>query len=137
MTRTFSELSTLATFEERFAYLSLEGVVGEATFGFDRYINQRFYTSAQWRSVRNEVIARDLGCDLAVEGFEIHHRPTIHHMNPMNARQINDGYEGILNPEYLITTTLHTHNAIHFGDASLLRLPLAPRRAGDTVPWRR
>lgn len=128
----------LSTFEERFDYLSLAGEVGKATFGFDRYINQRFYTSRQWRDVRNIVLARDLGCDLGVEGYEITHRPIIHHMNPMTAHQLVHGDGAVLEPEFLITTTHQTHNAIHYGDATQLRRPtLTVRRPGDTVPWRR
>lgn len=137
VTRSATELYRLPTFEARFAYLSLEGVVGEATFGFDRYMNQRFYTSRQWRSVRQEVIARDLGCDLGIEGYEIYARPTIHHMNPMTVHDLVHGNEDVLDPEFLITVSHQTHNAIHYGDASLIRRPLTPRRAGDTVPWRK
>lgn len=137
MTRTATELYALRTFEERFDYLSLEGVVGESTFGFDRYMNQRFYTSREWRDVRRDVIARDLGCDLGIEGREIHVRPIIHHMNPMTARDLAHRNDDILDIEFLITVSHRTHNAIHYGDASLLSRELTPRRAGDTVPWRR
>jgi hypothetical protein len=125
----------LETFAERFHYLTLRGRVGDSTFGFDRYMNQKFYTSAQWRNVRYKVISRDLGRDLAVEGYEIHERPTIHHMNPMTVSNLVDGDEEVLDPEYLITTTHQTHNAIHFGDQKLLRQPLVERRAGDTKLW--
>lgn len=137
VTRTATELYRLPTFRERFQYLSLEGVVGESTFGFDRYINQRFYTSKQWKDVRRIVIARDLGRDLGVEGYDIYDRPIIHHMNPMTAHQLVHGDGAVLEPEFLITTTLQTHNAIHFGDETRLRRDLTPRRPGDTVPWRR
>lgn len=137
MTRTATELYRLDTFEERFAYLSLDGVVGEATFGFDRYMNQRFYTSREWRTVRRDVLARDLGCDLGIEGREIHRGPIIHHMNPMTSRDLATRNSDIFNIEFLITVTHRTHNAIHYGDASLLSRDLTPRRAGDTVPWRR
>lgn len=135
--RTYTQLIQFRTFEERFRYLKLGGSVGESTFGFERYINQRFYTSRQWRQAREEVIARDYGLDLSAEGYEIHDRIVVHHMNPMRADAIEHGDEDILNPEFLITTTHNTHNAIHYGDESLL--PLAPieRRPGDTVPWRR
>ena len=135
MLRTHSELITIPTFEERFEYLVLHGVVGGATFGFDRWMNQRFYRSSEWRQKRNHVIARDLGCDLAVEGFEIHDRIIIHHMNPMRAHDIVHDNEDILDVEFLITTTHRTHNAIHYGDASLLPREPVTRRAGDTKLW--
>lgn len=134
-TRTYSELRRLGSFEDRFEYLSLRGVVGNATFGFDRYINQRFYTSRQWRQVRDVVIARDLGCDLGVEGYEIFDKIIIHHMNPMTVEDIDSGSDEILDPEFLISTTHNTHNAIHYGDASLLPQPFVERRPGDTRPW--
>lgn len=135
MTRTYSELVRLDTFEERYHYLALKGRVGESTFGFDRHINQRFYTSRQWRQLRHEVIARDLGCDLGIEGYEIFSGLYIHHMNPMSVRDIVHGDERILDPEFLITTTHKTHNAIHYGDERLLARPLAERRPGDTTLW--
>lgn len=134
-TRSFSELRRLTTFKERYHYLELRGQVGEATFGFDRWMNQAFYRSAEWRSVRNHVIARDNGCDLAVEGYEIHDKVIIHHMNPMTVDQIEHGDERILDPEFLISTTHQTHNAIHYGDERLLRRPLIQRRPGDTKLW--
>lgn len=135
MIRTYTELTQLESFEERFAYLSLKGVVGETTFGFERHLNQKFYTSREWRLVRDEVITRDLGRDLAVPGFEISDRIIIHHMNPMSPGDIVHGDNSILNPKYLIATTHTTHNAIHYGDASLLRLPFVERRSGDTNLW--
>lgn len=135
MKRTFTELSRLPTFEDRFDYLKLRGDVGESTFGFDRYLNQAFYRSIQWRQVRNHVIARDEGCDMAAEGYEIHDKIIIHHMNPMTVAQVDEGSPDILDPEYLISVTLRTHNAIHFGDASMLPKPLVPRRPGDTKLW--
>ena len=135
-TRSYSELSRLGTFEERFRYLSLHGSVGTATFGFDRWINQAFYTSRDWREARHFVIARDLGCDLGIEGFEIHERVLIHHMNPITSEDIVHGDEDrLINPEYLITTTHNTHNAIHYGDERLLRKPYSPRQPGDTKLW--
>lgn len=133
--RTYSELRRLSTFEDRFEYLSLRGVVGNSTFGFDRYINQRFYTSRQWRQVRDVVITRDLGCDLGVDGYEIFDKIIIHHMNPMSVEDIEGGSADILDPEFLITTCHNTHNAIHYGDANLLPKPLVERRPGDTRPW--
>lgn len=135
MIRTTTELYRLPTFEERFAYLSLGGRVGESTFGFDRWINQTFYRSREWKQIRERVIARDLGCDLGVEGYEIHDRVIIHHMNPMAAEDIVHGDEDIVDPEFLVTTSHQTHNAIHYGDARLLRRPLTPRRSGDTRLW--
>ena len=133
--RTYSELRRLDTFEERFRYLSLQGEVGTATFGFDRWINQQFYRSKQWKDARRDAIARDRGCDLGVEGYEIHHSILVHHMNPMAVEDVFEGNLSILDPEFLITTTHHTHNAIHYGDERLLPRPLADRRPGDTKLW--
>ena len=133
--RCYRELRRLETFEERFRYLSLRGQVGATTFGHDRWINQQFYTSTQWRNLRNHVISRDLGCDLGVDGYEIHSRLIIHHMNPMTADDIFHGDESILDPEFLITTTHQTHNAIHYGDERQLPRPFVPRRPGDTKLW--
>ena len=133
--RTYSELSRLQSLEERFDYLALKGQVGESTFGFDRYINQNFYKSKEWRDIRHHVIARDEGMDLGVPGFEIFDRPIIHHMNPMTVQDIVHATENILNPEYLITTTHDTHNAIHYGDKNLLPRLLVERRPGDTRLW--
>lgn len=134
-TRTYSELSRIPTFEERFEYLRLSGEVGSATFGYDRWMNQDFYRSHEWRQVRNEVIARDYGLDLGVEGYEIHHRILIHHMNPMTVNDLASANDQNLDPEFLITTTHQTHNAIHYGDASLLQQPLVERVPGDTRLW--
>lgn len=135
--RTYSELILLPTFEERFEYLRLNGIVGADTFGFDRYINQLFYRSQRWKSVRNKIIIRDNGCDLGVEGYDIYGRIIIHHMNPLLVKDFVNETEFLLNPEYLIATTHNTHNAIHYGDVSLL--PTAPieRRQNDTCPWKR
>ncbi|MET0785235.1 MAG: hypothetical protein ABWY25_00825 [Paenisporosarcina sp.] len=133
--RTYSELIMYDTFEERYTYLRLGGSVGHATFGFDRYINQSFYTSREWKDIRRHVILRDDGCDLAVPGYEIATEMLIHHINPMSADDINHGESWILDPEFLITTTTNTHNAIHFGDKSLLPKPFVPRRTGDTKLW--
>lgn len=135
--RTYSELAMLNTFEERYEYLKIQAQVGEPTFGFDRYLNQKFYTSTQWRTLRHHIIARDLGCDLGVEGYEIHSRLIIHHMNPMSVNDIKHGDESILDPEFLITTTHRTHNAIHYGDAKLLITEPLERRPGDTQLWGR
>lgn len=136
MTRkTYSELARLTTFEERFSYLVLKGDVGRSTFGFDRYVNQMFYRSREWRTLRHHVIARDLGCDLGVEGYEVHAQILVHHMNPINIQHIEEHDPDILDPEFLITTTHKTHNAIHFGDETLLTKPLVDRRSGDTKLW--
>ena len=137
MIRTYSELIKLKTFKDRFEYLKLDGIVGEETFGFDRYMNQIFYKSREWTSVRRAVIIRDNGCDLGVEGYEIHGKILIHHMNPINLSDIAHKTDELLNPDYLITTVLSTHNAIHYGDASLLPALPIERRANDTCPWKR
>ena len=134
--KTYSELITLPTFEERFAYLQLSGVVGKDTFGVDRYINQTFYRSKKWRSIRDQVIIRDNGCDLGVEGYEIYGNILIHHINPITIKDIERESEFLLDPEYLITTTHNTHNAIHYGDASLLPATPIKRSRNDTCPWR-
>ena len=127
---------TLPTFEERFAYLQLSGVVGKDTFGFDRYINQIFYRSKKWRSIRDQVIIRDNGCDLGVEGYDIYGNIFIHHINPITLKDIERESEFLLDPEYLITTTHSTHNAIHYGDASMLPATPIQRSRNDTCPWR-
>lgn len=133
--RSYSELRRINSFEGRFEYLVLHGHVGEATFGFDRWINQQFYTSRSWHEVRNEVIIRDYGCDLGVVGYDIHHGLLVHHMNPVTPDDIKHGEDWILDPEYLITTTLSTHNAIHYGDATLLVSRPIERQPGDTKLW--
>ena len=136
--RTYTELSRLATFEERFKYLQLNGSVGKDTFGFDRIFNQRFYTSQEWRAVRDFVIVRDYGCDLGVEDYEIRGQNVIiHHMNPITLSDIEHSTDILLDPEYLITTTHNTHNAIHYGDESLLVRAPIERQANDTCPWKR
>lgn len=134
-TRTYSELRRLDTLEERFKYLSLRGQVGHITFGFDRYLNQRFYTSREWQNVRNLVIVRDDGCDLGVDGYDIHDRIYIHHMNPMTVDDITNGDDRILDPEFLISVTHRTHNGIHYGDSNSLPKKLVERRPGDTKLW--
>lgn len=135
--RTYSELIKLSTFEERYRYLKLDGKVGEETFGFDRYLNQMFYKSKEWRSVRNHVILRDNGCDLGIEGREIHGRILIHHMNPITKEDILNRSDFLMNPEYLISTIETTHNAIHYGDEDLLMKDPIERRKNDTCPWKR
>jgi hypothetical protein len=134
-TRCYSELRRIEAFEERFEYLRMDGQVGTATFGFDRWINQRFYTSVQWRSARNEVILRDNGCDLGIRGHEVPFGLLVHHMNPLTMEDIHDGADWILDPEFLICTSKRTHNAIHYGDDSLLPRPVVERRPGDTKLW--
>jgi hypothetical protein len=134
--RTYSELRRLETFEERFAYLKLEGAVGRSTFGFDRWLNQRFYQTYEWQSVRRRAILRDNGCDLGILGYEIHADLYVHHMNPIIPEDIRHGNEIIIDINNLITTSLQTHNAIHFGDESLLPRALVVRRPHDTTPWR-
>ena len=135
MIRSYSELSRIDDFFERYRYLQLRGEVGYLTFGFDRYMNQQFYRSSEWRHIRQHVIARDNGCDLGVEGYEIFDRVYIHHMNPMTVEDIEHGNAAILDPEFLITTTHRTHNAIHYGDEDLLPRPHVDRRPGDTKLW--
>jgi hypothetical protein len=134
-TRSYAELALLGTIEERFDYLSIGADVGVPTFGFERYLNQRFYQSRQWRQVRQTVIARDLGCDLGVDGYDIHDQVYIHHMNPMTVEDIESGNPDILNPEYLISVTHRTHNAIHYGNRSQLPQPFVERHPGDTKLW--
>lgn len=136
MIRTFTELSNLQTFEDRFRYLQLNGTVGKETFGFDRFINQEFYRSTEWKAVRDLVILRDNGCDLGAEGREIYGKIYIHHMNPINPKDIQTKSEFLLNPEYLITTTHATHNAIHYGDETLLIKAPVNRSKYDTCPWK-
>lgn len=135
--RTYSELILLPTFDERYQYLRLSGTVGEETFGFDRYLNQMFYKSKEWKRIRNEVIIRDNGCDLGVPGREIYGKILIHHMNPIRKDDILRRSEYLLDPEYLICTVKNTHDAIHYGDEGLLiQIPKA-RTKNDTCPWRR
>lgn len=137
MIRTYSELKALPTFEERYEYLRLDGRVGVDTFGFDRYLNQVFYRSAVWKRIRDQVIIRDNGCDLGVEGYDIRDRILIHHMNPITVEDIENESEFLLNPEYLICVTHNTHNAIHYGSKDLLVTAPIERRPNDTCPWRR
>lgn len=134
--RSYRELRKLHTFEDRFDYLRLTGVVGQATFGFDRHINQMLYKSLRWRKVRDEIIIRDEGCDLGIPGYEIGVGLLVHHMNPLTLEDIEEGRDSVFDPEFLITTTHNTHMAIHYGDESLLPKPFVVRRPGDTTPWR-
>lgn len=137
-TKTYSELITLPTFEERYHYLKLGGVVGEETFGYDRYLNQVFYSSKEWKTFRRDIIVRDMGCDLGIEDREIGRTILIHHMNPITLADIHQrNLDVLLNPENVVCTSLNTHNAIHYGDESLLVLAPIERSRNDTCPWRR
>ena len=133
----YSELIALPTFEERYRYLRLYGSVGKDTFGFDRIFNQMFYRSSEWKSVRDKVILRDMGCDLGIEGREICGPITIHHMNPISLKDIEEYSDFLINPEYLITTCHITHNAIHYGDEQLLVKDPIQRTRYDTCPWKK
>ncbi len=135
--RCYSELIRLPTFEERYRYLRLEGSIGQETFGSDRYMNQFFYRSPEWKRVRDAVIIRDAGCDLGVTGREIFGRVLIHHMNPIRPEDIRNRSDFLLNPEYLISTTHETHLAIHCGDENLLISTPIQRTKNDTCPWKR
>lgn len=135
MIRRYSELRRLRTLEERFDYLSLRGTVALETFGSERWVNQAFYRSREWKQIRHEVIARDAGCDLGVDGFDIFDRIIIHHMNPMELDDIRHGDDAILDPQFLISTSHRTHNAIHYGDERQLPRPLTVRTPGDTKLW--
>lgn len=134
--KTYSQLILLPTFIERYRYLKLDGVVGEETFGFDRYLNQVFYKSSEWRAIRDFVIVRDNGCDLAIEDRMIGNRILVHHMNPIQVEDIKKRSEYLLNPEYLICVSKNTHDAIHYGDSDLLITEPIERCKNDTCPWR-
>lgn len=134
--RTYSELITIPTFEERYKYLKIGGKVGEETFGFERYLNQEFYKSYEWQSIRRQVIVRDLGCDLGIKDREIHGKIIVHHMNPITIDDIIEASDFLLNPEYLICTLKSTHDAIHYGDESLLIKAPVERMKNDTCPWK-
>ena len=136
--RTYEELSKLKTFEERYEYLKLDGSVGEETFGYDRYLNQQFYKyDPDWKKIRDEVIFRDNGCDLGIEGREINGLILVHHMNPITKDDILNRSEYLLNPNYLITTIKSTHDAIHYGSSDLLMKDPVVRSKNDTCPWRK
>lgn len=137
MIRNYTELSKLQTFEERFNYLKLDGIVGKETFGYDRYLNQILYQCPEWKSVRNKVIIRDNGCDLGIIGREIQNRIIIHHMNPITVEDIKSRNPIVFDPEYLISTIHRTHNAIHYSDENLLPKNLVERKPNDTCPWKR
>lgn len=135
MIRTYSELKRLPTFIERYDYLKLHGQVGVETFGIDRYINQSLYKSTKWRQLRNQIIIRDNGCDLGVEGYDIYDKILIHHINPLMLEDIEEDREVIFDPENLICTSFRTHQAIHYGDESLLPKEPIERKPGDTTLW--
>lgn len=136
MLRSYSELRRLKTFEERYQYLRIGGLVGESTFGFERFLNQQMYTSQRWKLARNKVILRDNGCDLGIEGHDIMDRIIIHHMNPLTREQFHEPDESMFDPEFLICVSNPTHLAIHYGDASLLERGPAVRRPNDMCPWK-
>ena len=135
--RTYTTLTTFDTLEKRFEYLELGGTIGETTFGFERWINQKFYTSREWRLLRQHVIARDLGCDLGIDGFPVVGTPIVHHMNPLTRTDVLEATENLMDPEFLICVALRTHNGIHYGDRNLLPKPFVERTPGDTDSWTR
>lgn len=135
--KTYSELTKLLTFEERFKYLQLDGTVGVETFGFNRYLNQKFYNKLkEWKRVRDIVIVRDMGCDLGIDEYPIFGKVIVHHMNPINEEDILNRTDILLNPEYLICVSKMTHDAIHYGDYSLVSYNLIERKMNDTCPWK-
>lgn len=134
--RTYSELIQLKTFEERFEYLKLDGIVGRETFGFDRYLNQMFYTSIEWKKFRRDIILRDNGCDLGIPGLDIVGKIFIHHLNPITKEDILNRTEYLMNPEFVICSSKLTHDAIHYGDSDLLPKGPVERKRNDTCPWR-
>lgn len=137
MIRTYSELIKLSTFKERYEYLRLQGTIGDVTFGSNRYLNQKFYKSDAWLAVRDAVIIRDNGCDLAIPDRMIDGTILIHHMNPISVQDVIHGSDSLLNPEYLICVTKMTHNAIHYSDENILIPDLIERTKNDTCPWRK
>ena len=134
--KTYTELIQLKTFKERYDYLRLGGAVGRDTFGYDRYLNQRFYQSPEWKQIRRDVIIRDEGRDLAMEGYELHGGIYVHHMNPVTIEDLANSAEWILDPEYLVCVSKQTHDAIHYGDASLLPQLPKERTPNDMCPWK-
>lgn len=134
-TRTYSELCEFITFEERFDYLKLRKIVGGITFGFERWLNQNFYKSREWKDIKSYVIVRDDGCDLGVPGYEIYSDLIVHHMNPITINNIKNGEYSMIDPEFLITTSHRTHNAIHYGDKNSLPRGPDERKRGDTTLW--
>lgn len=138
MLKNYSELIKYSSFLDRFRYLELPGQVGQITFGYDRWLNQKFYSSKEWKQFRRDIILRDNGCDLGVEGYSIFSGLIIHHMNPINPKDITEkDMNRLMNPEYVITTSLRTHNAIHYSNENALPQPIVERKPNDTCPWRR
>ena len=137
MIKTYSELIAFPTYEERFRYLQLEGAVGKDTFGYDRYLNQILYNSQEWKRFRDKIIIRDNGCDLACEGYDIHGRILVHHINPIRVDDVVNRNPIVFDPENVVCVTHNTHNAIHYGDESLLILAPVERTKNDTCPWKR
>lgn len=134
--KTYTHLISLPTFKERYEYLKLDGLVGQETFGFERYLNQRFYRSQEWKQMRDRIIVRDMGCDLGLPGYEIYDKVYIHHMNPITTKDILDMTDYLLNPEFLICVSHNTHNAIHYGDQNFLLSMPVERKPNDTCPWK-
>lgn len=134
--RTYSELITIPTFEERYNYLKLNGIVGKETFGYDRYLNQLLYRSSDWRSFRDRIIIRDNGCDLACEGFELQSRIIIHHIDPITVEDILNKHPKVFDPENVVSTSHNTHLAIHYGDKNLISIAPINRYKNDTCPWK-
>lgn len=137
MSKAYSELITIPTYEDRFRYLQLQGAVGKDTFGYDRYLNQVLYNSQEWKRFRNEIIIRDNGCDLAYEGYDIHGRILVHHINPITVDDVVNRNPSVFDPENVICVTHNTHNAIHYGDESLLVTAPVERTRHDTCPWKK
>lgn len=136
MIKTYTELIKFPTIEQRFQYAKLNGAVGIETFGWDRYLNQKFYQSRDWKDFRNEMIIRDNGCDLAMEGYEIHGGLFLHHLNPITVDDILENKFALLDPENVICVSRRMHQAIHYGDEDMIPKPLVERQPGDTIPWR-
>lgn len=134
--KTYSELITIPTFEERFEYLQLKGSVGKDTFGYDRHLNQVLYRSPEWKRLRNQIIIRDCGCDLACEGYDIHSKVLIHHLNPITVEDVLARSRKVFDPDNLVCVSHNTHNAIHYGDVGLLVTGPIIRTKNDTCPWR-
>ena len=134
--RTYSELITIPTFEERFEYLQLKGSVGKDTFGYDRYLNQVLYRSPEWKRLRNQIIIRDGGCDLACDGYDIYGKVLIHHLNPITVEDVLARSRKVFDPDNLVCVTHNTHNAIHYGDSDLLVTGVINQKKNDTCPWR-
>lgn len=134
--RTYTELVKLKTFEERFNYLKLEGGVGAETFGYDRYLNQVFYKSSEWKRLRDQIIIRDCGCDMALDGYDICGKIIIHHMNPLTVNDIENHSDAMINPEFLVCVSFDTHNAIHYGYLPPSKYTVIERKPNDTCPWK-